>query len=109
MLIISVVLGLAVTALAVAWVSQKGSIASNKVVVAAMDIELGSRLNPQMLTSVDWPSGSVPQGAFADLQSLQDVWSRLLSSAVKRYWTPSSLRSEHRAACPPSSRKANGP
>lgn len=81
MLIISVVLGLIATAFAVTWVSQKGSIAANKVVVAAMDIELGSRLNSQMLTSVDWPSGSVPQGAFADLQSLQD---RVVKTSIQR-------------------------
>ena len=81
MLIISIVLGLMATAFAVTWVSQKGSIAANKVVVAAMDIELGSRLNPQMLTSVDWPSGSVPQGAFADLQSLQD---RVVKTSIQR-------------------------
>jgi len=81
MLIISVVLGLAVTALAVAWVSQKGSIASNKVVVAAMDIELGTRLNPQMLRVVDWPSGSVPPGAFDDLKNIQD---RVVRTSIQR-------------------------
>ena len=53
MLFISILLGLGVTALAVVWVAQKGAIASNKVVVAAMDIELGNRLNPQMLKTVD--------------------------------------------------------
>ena len=41
MLIVSIVLGLMATAFAVTWVGQKGSIAANKVVVAAMDIELG--------------------------------------------------------------------
>src|SRR4051812_13777664 len=81
MLIISVVLGLAVTALAVAWVSQKASIASNKVVVAAMDIELGTRLNPQMLRVVDWPSGSVPPGAFDDLKNMQD---RVVRTSIQR-------------------------
>lgn len=81
MLVVSVILGLAVTAYAVEWVSQKGAIASNKVVVAASDIELGSRLNPQMLTTVDWPSGSVPQGAFAELNDLQD---RVVKISVQR-------------------------
>jgi pilus assembly protein CpaB len=81
MLVISLVLGLAATAWAVGWVSQKGAIAADKVVVAAMDIELGSRLSPQMLTAVDWPSGSVPKGAFADLQSLQD---RVVRSSILR-------------------------
>jgi pilus assembly protein CpaB len=81
MLIVSIVLGLAVTALAVIWVAQKGAIASNKVVVAVMDIELGSKLNPQMLTTVDWPSGSMPQGAFADLKNLED---RVVKTSIQR-------------------------
>ncbi len=81
MLIVSIVLGLAVTVLAVSWVSQKGNLASNKVVVAVVDIQLGSRLNPQMLTMVDWPSGSVPQGAFADLKDLSD---RVVKTSIQR-------------------------
>lgn len=81
MLVISIVLGLAVTALAVAWVSQKAAIASNKVVVAAVDIELGSRLNTQMLKVVDWPSGSLPPGGFDDLKNLQD---RVVRTSVQR-------------------------
>lgn len=81
MLVVSVILGLAVTALAVGWVSQRGSIASNKVVVATMDVELGSRLNPQMLTIVDWPSGSVPQGAFSDVKALPD---RVVKTSIQR-------------------------
>ena len=64
MLVVSVILGVLVTAMAVVWVGQKGSVAANKVAVAAMDIELGSKINPQMLKSVDWPTGSVPEGAF---------------------------------------------
>ena len=81
MLIVSITLGLVVTAMAVVWVGQKGSIAANKVVVAAMDIELGSKLNPQMLTTVDWPSGSMPQGAFNDLKDLQG---RVVKSSIQR-------------------------
>lgn len=81
MVIVSVMLGLAVTAMAVGWVSQKGSVASTKVVVAVTDIELGSRLTPQMLTTVDWPSGSMPQGAFGDLKNLQD---RVAKTSIQR-------------------------
>lgn len=81
MLIASVLLGLAVTALAVGWVAQKGSIASDKVAVATMDIELGSKLNPQMLTMVDWPSGSVPQGAFSNLKELSE---RVVKTSIQR-------------------------
>jgi pilus assembly protein CpaB len=71
-LFLAVVIGLAAAVYASAWVAQRGSIASNKVVVAAADIELGSKVNAQMLQVVDWPSGSVPDGAFKDLKDLQD-------------------------------------
>ena len=81
MLVISILVGAAVTAMAVSWVSQRGSIASNKVVVAIMDIELGSRLNPQMLTTIDWPTGSLPEGAFANLKDLQD---RVVKTSIQR-------------------------
>jgi pilus assembly protein CpaB len=57
---------------ATGWVSRQAGIASNKVVVAAVDIELGSKINPEMLTSVDWPAGSTPPGAFKDAKALQD-------------------------------------
>ena len=81
MLVVSILVGIAVTALAVGWVANKGAIASNKVVVAVMDIELGSRLNSQMLTTIDWPSGSLPEGAFADLKELQD---RVVKTSIQR-------------------------
>ena len=72
LLILAVVTGLAAAFYAAGWVSQRGGIASTKVVVAAVDIELGSKINPQMLTSVDWPTGSVPPGAFSDAKDVQD-------------------------------------
>jgi pilus assembly protein CpaB len=81
MVAISVVLGLVVSALAVNWVSHKGAVASNKVVVAAMDIQLGSRLTPQMVTMVDWPSGSVPAGAFEDPKVVND---RVVKASIQR-------------------------
>ena len=81
MLIVSVLVGLVVTALAVSWVAQRGSIASNKVAVAIMNIELGSRLNSQMLTTIDWPSGSIPDGVYADLKELQD---RVVKTSIQK-------------------------
>ena len=81
MLVISIILGLVATAMAVGWVSKKGAVASNKVVVAAMDIELGSRLNPKMLATVDWPAGSLPQGAFVEMKDLQD---RVVKTSIQR-------------------------
>jgi pilus assembly protein CpaB len=72
LLLLALLTGLAAAVYAAGWVSRQGGIASNKVVVAAVDIELGSRVNPQMLSMVDWPSGSVPTGAFKDAKALED-------------------------------------
>ncbi|MDP2257839.1 MAG: Flp pilus assembly protein CpaB [Polaromonas sp.] len=71
-LFLALLIGLAAAVYAAGWVSRQGNIASNKVVVAAVDIELGSKVNPQMLTTTDWPSGSIPPGAFKDIKELQD-------------------------------------
>jgi pilus assembly protein CpaB len=72
LLALAVLVGLAAAVYAARWVAQRGSLAASKVVVAAVDIELGSKLNPQMLTTVEWPSGSVPPGAFTDLVQAQE-------------------------------------
>lgn len=63
MIAISVIIGLAAVVLASNWVRQQGSLATSKVVVAAKDMDLGTRLAPEMLTTVEWPKGSMPQGA----------------------------------------------
>jgi pilus assembly protein CpaB len=81
MLILSVVIGLGAAFFAAGWVSQQTAIASNKVVVAAVDIDLGSPLNRQMLTEAEWPSGSTPAGAFRDAASLQD---RVVKTGIVR-------------------------
>jgi pilus assembly protein CpaB len=81
LMVLAVLAGLGAAVFAASWVAERGNIASSKVVVAAMDIELGSKINPQMLTSVDWPTGSIPQGAFTDLKQLQD---RVVRTSVGR-------------------------
>jgi pilus assembly protein CpaB len=72
LLFLALVIGLAAAVYAAGWAAQQANIASNKVVVAAVDIELGSKMSPQMLTMTDWPSGSIPPGAFKDIKELQD-------------------------------------
>jgi len=72
LLLLAAVIGLGAAVYAAGWVSQQGSIASNKVVVAVTDIELGSKINPQMLSIIDWPSGSIPAGAFKEIKDVQD-------------------------------------
>jgi pilus assembly protein CpaB len=75
------VTGLAAAVYAASWVSQRANIASTSVVVAAVDIELGSKINPQMLTTSSWPSESVPQDAFKDIKELED---RVVKASVLR-------------------------
>ncbi|MGZ5181066.1 MAG: Flp pilus assembly protein CpaB [Ramlibacter sp.] len=77
LLALALLLGLAAAAYATRWISQRGHMAATRVVVAAADIEMGTRVGPQMLTVVDWPSGSVPPGAFSDVAALQDRVTRM--------------------------------
>lgn len=72
LLLLALLIGLAAAVYASGWVSRQSGIASNRVVVAVVDIELGSKINAQMLATADWPSGSVPPGAFSDLKEVQD-------------------------------------
>jgi pilus assembly protein CpaB len=71
-IVVALGIGLAAAAYATGWVSRQAGVSSNKIVVAAVDVDLGSRLNPQMLTTADWPSGSMPEGTFTDLKALND-------------------------------------
>ena len=70
MLIIALLAGLAAVVLAVKWIQQQGQQGGNKIAVALLDVQLGSRLTPEMLQLVEWPIGSVPEGAFSDLKVL---------------------------------------
>lgn len=72
MLVIAVLLGVVAVTMASQWLGRQSDIATNRVVVAARDIELGSPLTPDMLTSVEWPSGSLPTGAINDPLLLSD-------------------------------------
>ena len=70
MIVISVIIALAAVLLASNWIRQQGSMNTGKVVVAARDLSLGTRLTPESLTLVDWPKGSIPQGAIQGEEGL---------------------------------------
>lgn len=72
MLVIAVVLGAMAVTIAAQWLGRQTDIATNRVVVAARDIQLGSPLTPDMLTTVEWPAGSLPTGAINDPVELGD-------------------------------------
>lgn len=70
MLVIALLAGLAAVVLAAKWIQQQGQLGGNKIAVAMLDIQLGSRLSPEMIQMADWPTGSVPAGAFTDPKEL---------------------------------------
>jgi len=71
MIVVSVGIGVGAVVLASRWISQQAaSVASSKVVVAAINIDLGTPLTPQMLKLADWPRGNVPVGAADDVKTL---------------------------------------
>lgn len=81
MIVVSVLMGLIAVVLAVQWVGRQTSLATNKVVVAAKDIPLGSQLTADMLKSVEWPSGSTPTGAINDEKTLD---ARVVKTSLTR-------------------------
>lgn len=81
MLLIAAVAGLGAVALASRWMLDRSSGSTAKVAVAAVDINLGQRLNPEFIKMVDWPSGSLPPGAFVDAQKLDG---RVMKTSVLR-------------------------
>lgn len=70
LIVAALVLGLAAAAYATGWASRQGGVASNKVVVAAVDIEPGTKINPEMLSTLDWPASAMPPGAFTEIKEL---------------------------------------
>jgi pilus assembly protein CpaB len=66
LLLVAIVLGLAAAVYANTWIGERAKVSANKIVVAAADIPAGSRLTPELLTTIDWPSAALPAGAVTD-------------------------------------------
>ncbi len=78
---ISAVLGLAAMIFAAQWLGQKAALATKKVVVAAKDIQPGSPISDDMIKTLDWPSGSLPEGAISETKQLE---ARVVRTTVQR-------------------------
>lgn len=81
MVVIAIAIGLGSVFIASRWISQQTTVEFDKVVVAAQDIDLGSRLSSQMLRVADWPKGSAPVGAADDPAKLD---TRVLKISLQR-------------------------
>lgn len=61
------------------WLTEQGSLATAKVVVAKTEIPAGAPITPELVTLADWPRSSKPQGAFDNPVQIKD---RVASSIV---------------------------
>lgn len=74
---VSLLAGLMAIVFAARWLNQQTSMATQKVAVAAVNLGLGQQIGAEHIKLVDWPSGSIPAGAFADPKSLEERVTRI--------------------------------
>jgi len=77
MVAVSVVAGLIAVVLAARWLLEQSTVATNKVAVAAIDLDVGQRISAQQVRLVDWPAGSVPKGAINTIEALDGRVTRI--------------------------------
>jgi pilus assembly protein CpaB len=80
MLLIALLAGGAAVMFASRWMQAQAQ-GGGQVAVAAVDIELGGRVTPEMLRMVQWPAGNVPPGAFTQIAALDG---RVVKTSVTR-------------------------
>jgi len=80
-LVIALIAGLAAAVLGTKLIQQQSQSSGNKIAVASLDIQLGSRLSPPMIEMVEWPAGSTPTGSFNNIKALEE---RVLKTSVIR-------------------------
>jgi pilus assembly protein CpaB len=81
MMALAIVLGLAAVVMASRWLLRQSPTSANKIIVAAVDVNLGQRLTPEMLKPLDWPADNLPRGALRDASKLVG---RVLKTSVLR-------------------------
>lgn len=80
-ILISVVVGAVAVMVAAQWLARQASVATTKVVVAARDLEVGTRLRADMLQLVDWPAGVSLKESFS---APEKVYERVINTQVLR-------------------------
>jgi pilus assembly protein CpaB len=69
-LFVALLAGLAAVVLGTRWLQAKSMGDGSRIVVAAVELQLGGRITREAIRLVEWPAGSVPAGAFTDLAAL---------------------------------------
>ncbi|MDO8771407.1 MAG: Flp pilus assembly protein CpaB, partial [Burkholderiaceae bacterium] len=80
-ILISIAVGAVAVMVAAQWVARQASIATTKVVVAARDLEVGTRLRADMLQLVDWPAGASLKEPFS---APEKIYERVINTQVLR-------------------------
>lgn len=79
---VAIVAGLSAAVLTARYLERRTTVVSApsaKIVVAAIDLPLATRLRPEQLKLVDWPVSAVPPGSFHDAKEVTD---RILTARV---------------------------
>lgn len=80
-LAVAVIFGVAAVILANKWISAQvpeqqvivqESVPLTKVVIAAKDLNVGSKLSKESMSVVDWPKANSPKGAFSKIEDVLD-------------------------------------
>ena len=71
MLLLALVLAGAAVLAAAVWMGGQNTQSSQKVVVALVEISVGSKVTPAMLRTLDWPTGALPPGAFGETKPIE--------------------------------------
>lgn len=80
MLLVALLAGAAAVVMASRWMQAQAK-GGDRIAVAATDVEIGAKLTPEMLRSVEWPPSSVPPGAFVDVAALDG---RVVKTSIAR-------------------------
>jgi beta-glucosidase len=99
---IAFLIAAAAVVLASQWVTKQAAMATKQVAVAAVDIEIGSRLTRDMVRAAPWPAGSVPQGAVEDGSQLVERVARTGKPVVLVMITGSAMDLRRAASLCPS-------
>jgi pilus assembly protein CpaB len=81
MLAVAMLAGLAAVVFASRWLVQTSSGAVSQVAVASDDINLGEPISGAMVHTVNWPTDSIPTGAFTDPKALDG---RVVRASLQR-------------------------
>ena len=80
-LLLALTLGLAAAAYAASWLQQQATANTFQVIVAERDLTMGTRLQPDMLQTLDWPKAAAIQGP---LTALDQAVGRVIRTPMLR-------------------------